>query len=390
MIYAEPQLNDEDAAVLVLIRGLSQQLAMVTQNSPRRWIGSLRRSTFARNIQGSNSIEGYHVSIDEAIAAIENEPPRDERSETWQAISGYRDALTYIMQAAQDPYFAFSKQFLKSLHFMMIKHALDKHPGQWRPGVIFVVNQNHETVYEGPQAEDVDGLVQELVDYLAAPSQSSPMIKAAMAHLNLTMIHPFKDGNGRMARALQTLVLAREGILHPVFCSIEAWLGRNTAEYYATLAATGQGQWNPGNDARLWLRFCLKAHFQQCQTLIRRTTEHSMLFDEVEQIIWRKKLDERMAIPMTEAARGMRLTNAQYQKDADVMQYIASRDLKKLSDLGLIEPFGEKRGRFYRAGPVLRKARDMVRIKQPLTNPYDIPQKNGQPLLPTLDDARLA
>ncbi|HEX4888834.1 MAG TPA: Fic family protein, partial [Alphaproteobacteria bacterium] len=90
--------------MLELIRDQRERLAMVTQNSPRRWIGSLRRSTFARNIQGSNSIEGYHVSIDEAIAAIENEPPLDERTETWLAISGYRDALTYIMQAAQDPY----------------------------------------------------------------------------------------------------------------------------------------------------------------------------------------------------------------------------------------------------------------------------------------------
>lgn len=384
MIYAEPLLTGEDAAVLELIRDQRERLAMVTQNSPRRWIGSLRRSTFARNIQGSNSIEGYHVSIDEAIAAIENEPPLDERTETWLAISGYRDALTYIMQAALDPYFAFSKQFLKSLHFMMIKHALDKYPGQWRPGVIFVVNEKSETVYEGPQAEEVDRLVQELVDYLVTPSSSPPIIKAAMAHLNLTMIHPFKDGNGRMARALQTLVLAREGILHPVFCSIEAWLGRNTPEYYAVLATTGEGKWSPGNDSLPWVRFCLKAHYQQAATLIRRSDEHSALFDLVEGIISRKKLDERMAVPLAEAARGMRLTNERYQKDADVTQYIASRDLKKLSEVGLIEPVGENRGRFYRAGAELRLVRNIVRRVQPIANPYDLVKTVTEPRLPNL------
>lgn len=380
MIYAEPPLTGEDDAVLELIREQRQRLAMVTQNSPRRWIGSLRRSTFARNIQGSNSIEGYHVSIDEAIAAIENEPPLDERTETWLAISGYRDALTYIMQAAQDPYFVFSKQFLKSLHFMMIKHALDKHPGQWRPGVIFVVNEKHETVYEGPQAEDVDGLIQELVDYLDAPSQSPPMIKAAMAHLNLTMIHPFKDGNGRMARALQTLVLAREGVLYPAFCSIEEWLGRNTPQYYAVLGATGEGKWSPANDALPWVRFCLKAHYQQAATLIRRSDDLSKLYDLVEGIITRKKLDERMIVPLAEAARGMRLTNERYQKDADVTQYIASRDLKKLSDLGLIEPVGEKRGRTYLAGKELKAARGSLfapRIRQRFFNPYDLVTRNA-------------
>lgn len=386
MIYAEPPLTGEDDAVLELIREQRERLAMVTWNSPKRWKGFLR-STLARNIQGSNSIEGYHVSIDEAIAAIENEPPRDERSETWQAIIGYRDALTYIMQAAQDPYFAFSKQFLKSLHFMMIKHALDKHPGQWRPGVIFVVNQNHETVYEGPPAEDVDGLIQELVDYLAAPSRSSPMIKAAMAHLNLTMIHPFKDGNGRMARALQTLVLAREGLLHPVFSSIEEWLGRNTLEYYAILGATGEGKWNPGNDALPWVRFCLRVHYRQAKTLIRRNQELSTLFDRIELIIKRERLDDRMAVPLVEVARGLRLTNVSYQRDADVTQNIASRDLRKLSDLELIEPVGEKRGRIYIAGKELKAARGPLlgsRFRRRFADPYDVVRIAHEPRLPNL------
>ncbi|NIA03686.1 MAG: hypothetical protein GWP12_04075 [Nitrospirae bacterium] len=62
------------------------------------------------------------------------------------------------------------------------------------------------------------------------------MVRAGMAHLNLVMVHPFKDGNGRMARALQTLVLARERILAPQFSSIEEYLGRNTPAYYGVLA----------------------------------------------------------------------------------------------------------------------------------------------------------
>ena len=53
-----------------------------------------------------------------------------------------------------------------------------------------------------------------------------------MAHLNLVMIHPFEDGNGRMSRALQSLVLARDHIVAPEFASIEEYLGRNTPAYY--------------------------------------------------------------------------------------------------------------------------------------------------------------
>ena len=65
---------------------------------------------------------------------------------------------------------------------------------------------------------------------------SDPVIRSAMAHLNLVMIHPFRDGNGRMARALATLVLTRSDIGEPELCSIEEWLGAgaNTEDYYAS------------------------------------------------------------------------------------------------------------------------------------------------------------
>ena len=129
MIHLEPALQEEDRAVLQLIGEQRARLAAHTQHSPRRWMGSIRRRTFARAIQGSNSIEGYNASVDEAIAVIEDEPPLDERTETWYALTGYRAALTYIMQAARDPDFEFNKQFLKSLHFMMIGFDLTKNPG---------------------------------------------------------------------------------------------------------------------------------------------------------------------------------------------------------------------------------------------------------------------
>ncbi len=374
MIYQSPRLHDQDRAVLELISEQRDRLKIYTQNSPRRWLGSLRRSTFARAIQGSNSIEGYHASIDEAIAVVTDEPPLTERTETWLAIRGYRDALSYITQASQDRYFEFSKQFLKSLHFMMIGFDMSKYPGQWRPGGVWVVNERTgKTVYEAPPVELVNDLVEELVDYLRSPPDSEPVIaRAAMAHLTLTLIHPFKDGNGRMARALQTFVLAREGILHPVFSSIEEWLGRNTDAYYAILAEIGQGIWNPTRDALPWIRFCLRAHYQQAATLIRRNEEYSLLYEELTELAHGLDIPERSILPLFDAALGFRLTNARYRNDAEVSEVVASRDLKRLSDLGLLEPIGKKRGRFYKATEKLRKVRRGTRIAKADDNdPYE-------------------
>ncbi|GAB2822248.1 hypothetical protein GCM10027022_10850 [Alpinimonas psychrophila] len=72
-------------------------------------------------------------------------------------------------------------------------------------------------------------------------------VPALMAHLNLVMIHPFRDGNGRMARCLQSLILAAEGVLSPVFMSVEEYLGNNTQDYYRMLAEVCGGtglNWN--------------------------------------------------------------------------------------------------------------------------------------------------
>jgi Fic family protein len=373
MIYAQPNLEPIDKAVLGMISHQRERLRGILQGNATRWHGSLRRSMMARAIVGSNSIEGYHATVDEAIAVVDNEMPLDGPSETYSAIKGYRDALTYILQAANDPYFEFSKQFLKSLHFMMIGHELAKHPGQWRPGAIYVVNgQTGETVYDGPDAETVNPLIEELVAYLKAPLEEPSVIRGAMAHLNLTMIHPFKDGNGRMARALQTLVIAQDGMLNPVFCSIEEWLGANTQEYYEVLAAVGEGKWNPQHDALPWVRFCLKAHYQQAATVLRRNQEYAVIYDRVARIIEREKLQERMELALFDVCLGSRITNSRYRAETDVSEFLASRDLKRLTDLGLLEPQGANRGRYYTAGPELLEIRKASRTRRVVADPYEL------------------
>jgi Fic family protein len=392
MIFAPPPLDDLDKGVIELIERQRERLKIHTQSTSQRWLGSLRRSTFARAIQGSNSIEGYHATLDDVVAAVEDEPVLDDQTETWFAIKGYRNALTYIGQAASDPYFEFSRQFLKSLHFMMISYDMSKLPGQWRPGSIFVVDQQSgKTVYEGPDVETINSLLEELVAYLKESSEQPTMVRAAMAHLNLAMIHPFKDGNGRMARALQTLIIALDGMLNPVFSSIEEWLGRNTQEYYAVLAFTGQGRWNPDRSAQAWVRFCLKAHYQQAATLIRRNDEYSRLYDRITAMLEAMSLPERAGVSVFDAALGLRITNGRYRADAEVAELTASRDLKRLSDAGLLLPSGERRGRVYRAADMLVKLRRETRQPKPLEDPYDIVRKqlqradaNASPRLPGL------
>jgi Fic family protein len=254
---------------------------------------------------------------------------------------------------------------------MMVGYDITKNPGRWRPGSIFVRHEpTSEIVYEGPDVELVPPLMGQLVASLNAKSSTPALVRGAMAHLNLVMIHPFSDGNGRMGRALQSFVLAREGVLDPTFSSIEEYLGQNTQEYYAVLGEVGRGAWHPENDALPWIRFCLTAHYRQAETLLRRTKELERFWGLIEEEIKRRGLNERMAFALSDAAFGYRVRNASYRPMVDVSEQVASRDLHQLVDEGLLVPHGEKRGRYYTAGDWLKKARTRFRLVKIATDPF--------------------
>lgn len=387
MIFVVSRLEAADEDVLGLIYEQRETLRYSVAQGPHRWTGFFRRTTFARALQGSNGIEGINASLSEAVAIVDDEKPESVEAETYRALSGYRNALTYVLQTHDDPYFEMNAQVIKSLHFMMLSYDLTKMPGQWRSTPVAVIRkQTGETLYEGPDAALVPKLMDELVAALISDEKVDPMVRGAMAHLNLTMIHPFKDGNGRMARALQTLVIARDGVLSPVFCSIEEWLGRNTDAYYNILGDVGRGHWHPDRDALPWIKFCLRAHFQQAATLIQRNRAMSRAFEDISKLIAKHRLPQRVEMALADATFGYRVKSGRYQTENSVSDVVASRDLRHLCELGLLEAIGEKRGRFYVAGEILKgvyaKARtDDVRA----ADPYEIIKggvPRAQPRLP--------
>jgi Fic family protein len=362
MLFKADKLTQVEKEVIARIEDARKTLKY-NLATPRRWRGLLRRNTLARAVRGSNSIEGYNVTAEDAIAAVEGEEPLNADREAWLAVTGYRTAMTFVLQLTRDPHFIYNEGFLRSLHFMMVQHDLSKNPGNWRPGTIYVRDESkNEIVYEGPEVEKVPGLIEELIEYLNDEDDCPHgLVKGAMAHLNLVMIHPFSDGNGRMARCLQTLVLGREGILEPEFSSIEEYLGRNTQDYYNVLAKTGAGSWHPKNSAKAWIQFNLTAHFRQATTLVMRTKLMDILWQEIELILSRHGLPARLIFAVADGAIGYRVRNSSYRNLAELNDVMASRDLKAAVDAKLLVPTGERRGRIYVGSPELKALVDKLR-----------------------------
>lgn len=369
MLFKAAALLEQELRVIGEIGEMYKSLRYVL-SIPTRWQGTLRRNAFARAIRGSNSVEGYKVTVEDALAVAEGEQPSEAELETLHAVTGYRNAMTYVLQICKIQNFKMSEDYLRSLHFMMMHYDLSKHPGLWRSGPVYVRDDESKVVvYDAPPAEKAAILIKELISYLNSSEDSNHLlIKGAMAHLNLVMIHPFADGNGRMARCLHTFSVAKI-VSDPTFSSVEEYIGKNTMEYYKVLAQVGNGSWNPQNNTRPWIRFILTAHYRQAATFLQRNRLLAKLWGELESEIKSASLPERAMLALSDAAVGLKVRTSHYGHLAEVNSVGAARDLRAMVDSGLLVARGEKRGRFYLASERIRQIAINIRQQEPLDIP---------------------
>ena len=169
-----------------------------------------------------------------------------------------------------------------------------------------------------------------------------------------------------MARCLQTLILARDSIVTPEFSSVEEFLGHNTPDYYEVLGKIRQGAWNPQNSARPWVKFILRAHHMQAQTVVARLSEAGDTWSELETIGEAKRLPDRCVPALYDGSLGFRgVRRTSYMRLAEVEERTATRDLQQIVDAGLFIAHGERRGRTYSASEELRSVRAAARRSRP-------------------------
>lgn len=347
MLFSHQRLPDRDREELDRIAEAHLRLERLL-DSPRPWTALLVRLTRAAMVRASNAIEGIHVSAEDALAAVDRGDAVDADQKTYRSVTGYRSAIGYVLARRREAGFRFSVETLLAAHFMVCEHDRHANPGRLRPGWVGVRDsRSGELVHEGVERRRLEPLLEELVDGLNDTRGGPEVVRGAMAHLNLAMLHPFSDGNGRTARCLHLAVLATEGTAAPELRSIDEHVWHNRPEYYAALAAVGGGGWNPDRDCAPWIRFCLSAHHDQARTLLDRITACERLHAELGPMVERSGLHGRGVLALLQAAMTGRVRNPSYRVGAGVSANIASRDLKALVDAGLLVAEGDKRGRRY-------------------------------------------
>jgi hypothetical protein len=353
MLFATPELTEDVSDKLAELDNLRAQLGQEARRLAP-WMGALQRFVKASSVESSVSIEGFHVSRDEAIAIVSGEETPDLDDENRTAVACYARAWDHVGVMAFDPGFRWLDRVILDLHFDACSFQRDKSPGLWRTGPIDVSGNSGRVIYQAPDAGDVPHLMAEVVDWLEQGDlKTHVVIRAAMAHLHTVSVHPFRDGNGRISRLVQSLVLVREGLVSPEFASIEEYLREHTPDYYNTLQNVQGGDYRPKRDASEWVAFCITAHLVQARQRLEQIQEAGTRWAVLEELVDRRGWPDRLVIALEQSLIGG-TDRTSYAREADVSAATASNDFRRLLDAELVAQKGRGRNTRYHASDELR------------------------------------
>lgn len=312
----------------------------------RGWRGRLRREIEAQAVSASTSMEGVPVTVAEVVRILAGDRPSSVSPADADLVAGYRDAVNHAFARAAAADFSWNPELLLALHGMAMRGSRSSSPGQLRTGSVWVVDSDTgDVIYECPDAGKVPQLVSQLCDEANALDASAP-VAAALVHAALARIHPFRDGNGRVARVAATLAMCRGGYCAPELTSLEEWWGRHTSDYYRALRALGP--WSCEADLTSFVEAHVSAQRQQAESF---TTA-----EQVQRAIWtalENVVDEDLGMPtrvadlLFDAFFGRYVTNRYYRGLAEISVATAVNDLARIEASGLIRAQGAGRSRSY-------------------------------------------
>ena len=226
MIVSMKPPYDITPKILKLISSISEKIGEVTANYLTKQSPQLRKQNRIKTIHSSLRIEGNTLTEEQITALIENKRvigPEKDVLEVLNAIKVYEKLDSYK--------FSSDKSFLKA--HLELMNGLIESAGKYRKQGVGIVKG---TIVEhvAPPFENVPHLMKDLFEYLK-DSDELTLIKSCVFHYEMEFIHPFLDGNGRMGRLWQTLILMAE---YPVFefLPFETLISKTQDEYYKSLA----------------------------------------------------------------------------------------------------------------------------------------------------------
>lgn len=305
--------------ILKLIASISEKIGQINAKFLDKPSPKLRKENRIKTIHSSLSIEGNTLTEEQITALIENKRiigPEKDVNEVLNAIRVYDQLQSFDPKS--------SKSFLNA-HEILMKGLVSDNGKYRKKGVRIMAGD--QIAHMAPPAENVPHLMNDLFDYLKISKEIS-LIKSCVFHYEMEFIHPFIDGNGRMGRLWQTLILMKE---YPVFEFIpfENIIHKSQGDYYHALS-----QSDKSGSSTPFIEYMLKVVNDSLHTMldfkgrVMSTEDRLTYFSEICDVEFSRK--DYMSV------------------FKEISSATASRDLKQGVQLGLFEKEGDKTKTIYR------------------------------------------
>ncbi|MBU1085139.1 MAG: Fic family protein [Candidatus Beckwithbacteria bacterium] len=322
------------------------------------WEAKFQEEAIVRSVHFGTRIEGNELNYSQAQRVLKGEEVL-ARDRDVQEVINYRNVLEYIDKLGErfglegpGENASYGEVWLKKIHELTTEKILDsKNSGKYRSTRVVIKNsQTGEVSFRPPLPLEIKIQIGDFFNWLNSDlgRDVHPIMRAGITHYELARIHPFVDGNGRVARGFALLVLLREGYDVKRFFSIEEYFDNNADDYYQALQEVSKKR----GDLTPWLEFFTKALAVELTKIKERVRGISIDFR------WRDRLGRQIALSERQIKMIEYLTDNEqlFMREARKMFPMISddtvlRDIKNLVEKGVVKKRGSTKAAFY----VMRK-----------------------------------
>ncbi len=215
-----------------------------------------RKEALIRAVHYGTHIEGNELNFSQAERVLEGHEVL-ARDRDIQEVLNYRKVMDYIGELSGNEGLEINEELILKLHSLTVEKILpDEKIGKYRETQVVVKNSlTGEVSFKPPPSIAVPFEVEELLEFVNLEDNDvHPVLKAGIVHYELVRIHPFVDGNGRVSRALSTLILFLEGYDIRKFFSLEEYFDSDSLDYYDALKSVQRFN----GDQTVWLEYFTK------------------------------------------------------------------------------------------------------------------------------------
>ena len=249
------RFSTEQAKTIRAIGDARGQQALWYQQVPET-LKSLRQTAIIESSESSNRLEGVTVRPDRLKPLVEERDDPHDRSE--QEVAGYRDALSLVHESGRD--MPLTPNIIRQLHERLYRY-MASHGGDWKGAPNDIIEKRPDGATRVRFQPTLPHLVPPQMEGLcgrfgtAKEKEEEALVVVPLTILDFLCIHPFRDGNGRVARLLSLMLLYQAGYEVGRYISLERVIEQSKKTYYETLEASSQG-WHEGrHDVMPWLDY---------------------------------------------------------------------------------------------------------------------------------------